>query len=111
MPPDSEPAVSVIVPVYNGGDDFRKCLESITCAEPPPGEVIVVADGESDGSWRTAGDMGVQVVNLPSTAGPARARNRGAAAARGNILMFVDADITVPREIFGRVTAAFRDTP
>jgi len=108
---DSEPVVSVIVPVYNGGNDFRKCLESINGAEPAPAEVIVVADGESDGSWRTAGDMGIRVINLPSTAGPARARNRGAAAARGNILLFVDADVTVSEDLFGRVAAAFRDAP
>ena len=37
------PSVSVIVPVHNGGGNFRRCLESLAAAEPAPKEIIVVA--------------------------------------------------------------------
>lgn len=104
---DGRPTISVVVPVYNSGAYIRECLESIRAAEPPPEEVIVVADGESDGSWRVASGMGMTVINLPSRGGAARARNRGAAVARGDLLMFLDADVAVPRHLFARVADAF----
>jgi hypothetical protein len=36
------PSTSLIIPVYNGGDLFRLCLESIKQLEPPPDELIVL---------------------------------------------------------------------
>ena len=45
-----DPTISVVVPVYNGGASFRRCLESLFAADPRPLEIIVVANGDSDGS-------------------------------------------------------------
>lgn len=38
-----EPTISVIIPVYNGGENFRFCLDSLVRAVPQPAEIIVVA--------------------------------------------------------------------
>src|SRR5688500_7297020 len=42
---DAVLSVSVIVPVHNGGENFRVCLESLKESHLPPTEIIVVADG------------------------------------------------------------------
>ncbi|MBV6624308.1 MAG: glycosyltransferase [Rivularia sp. (in: Bacteria)] len=86
-------SISIVIPVYNGGEDFRKCLDSIGKSFRCPDEVIVVSDGDTDGSWQTAEASGAKVLRLPASGGPARARNIGAKAARGDILFFVDADV------------------
>jgi glycosyltransferase involved in cell wall biosynthesis len=102
------PSVSVIVPVYNGGDNFRQCLLSLTAAEPVPAEIIVVADGDTDGSWRLAEKLGTRVLKIPGPGGPARARNLGAHHARGDLLFFVDADVTVPRDAVNQIAVTFQ---
>jgi glycosyltransferase involved in cell wall biosynthesis len=102
------PSISLIVPVYNGGDNFRRCLKSLTAAEPAPNEIIVVADGDTDGSFRLAEEFGLRVLRIPKPGGPAKARNLGARLARGDILFFVDADVTIPRDAISRISASFQ---
>jgi len=104
MGPDT---VSVIIPVYNGGDKFRLCLDSLKKCDPPPLEVIVVADGRSDGSWRLAKEKGCKTVVLDETGGPGRARNIGAESARGDILLFLDADVLVQKDIVEHIRELF----
>jgi glycosyltransferase involved in cell wall biosynthesis len=70
-------------------------------------EIIVVADGEGDGSWRIAQEMGVRVVKLPAKRGPARARNAGAEASQAHILFFVDADVIIPSDSIERIRSIF----
>jgi glycosyltransferase involved in cell wall biosynthesis len=106
-----ESTISVVIPVRNGGDRFRLCLSSLADADPPPREVIVVADGNSDGSWRVAQEFGLKVLRLPAASGPGRARNAGALQATGDVLLFVDADVTIRRDTISRIAAAFRDHP
>ena len=101
--------VSVIVPVRDGGDAFRACLASLAACEPPAHEIIVVVDGGSDGSAAHASAAGVQVIALPATVGPALARNVGAAAATGDVLLFVDADVEVPPDLVGRMARHLQD--
>ena len=103
------PTVSVVVPVHNGGDEFRACVASLALALGPQDQLVVVADGETDGAWRTLPPMRcrVQTVMRDAAAGPATARNDGAARAAGDVLFFVDADVTVPPGAVERVRAAF----
>jgi len=106
-PTPTELSLSVIIPVHNGGENFRRCLVSLAATVPPPHEVIVVADGDSDESWRLAAEYGAQVVRVATRGGPAQARNVGARIARGDILFFVDADVTIPADSVGYILAAF----
>lgn len=105
------PTVAVVIPVYNGGESFRRCLESIAHSQVAPDELIVVADGDSDGSWRVAETFGAQIFCLPENLGPAKARNVGAQAASSDILFFVDADVTVHADTIALVRQQFQQFP
>ena len=110
--PRPEVTISVVVPVYNGGESFRQCLRSLSALNPPPMEVIVVADGDTDGSWQMAEEFGNKVIRLPtSSGGPARPRNIGALQAKGDYLFFVDADVCVRPETVSQVAEMFHRYP
>src|SRR5215831_19773684 len=108
---DDDLTISVIIPVYNGGPTFRKCLASVKALLPPPIEVIVVGDGDTDGSSQFAQEFGVNVLRFSSPGGPARARNFGASRAKGEIVFLVDADVTLPSDAIGRVAKVFQREP
>jgi glycosyltransferase involved in cell wall biosynthesis len=103
--------ISVIIPVRDGGLAFRRCLQGLTEAAPPSTEIIVVADGDTDGSCRMAEEFGVKVLRIPKPQGPARARNLGAQAAQGDILFFLDSDIVIHPDAIRQVDATFRNDP
>lgn len=106
------PSISIIVPVHNGGGKFRRCLLSILAARPEPEEIIVVADGDTDGSGAMAEDMGIKVISTgPSPLGPAGARNAGAEAATEQILFFVDADVEIHGDCVSLIREFFRENP
>lgn len=99
--------ISIVIPVYNGGEAFRQCLASIEHSSRPPDEVIVVADGDTDGSWQMAENFGAEVIRLPAPGGPARARNLGAQAAQGDIVFFMDADVTLHANTLSLIAQRF----
>lgn len=103
------PHLSVIVPTYFGGDDLKKCVRAIAAQLAPDDELIVVADGESDRAWADLGVPDVQTVVLPVRRGPAFARNRGAEVARGDVLLFIDADCIAHPDVLARVRRAFEN--
>lgn len=99
--------LAVIVPVYNGGKRFRASLESIRQTVPPPDEIIVIGDGDTDGSSQYAEASGVTVYRFPQPGGPGRARNLGASKAKSDLLFFVDADVTVPESVIRQAKEVF----
>jgi glycosyltransferase involved in cell wall biosynthesis len=102
-------SVSVVVPVHDGEAYLERCLAAIALSIPPPVEIIVAADGCSDGSIAIAARAGARVVSLTGgPRGPAVARNRGAAAAAGDLVCFVDADVVVGPETIARLVEAVR---
>ena len=101
------PEASIIIPVHNGGDSFRKCLASIR-RWGTQAEVVVVADGESDGSWKLAQQQDAKVILQPESGGPAKARNLGAKFASSDILFFIDADVEIHPATVSRVVQAFQ---
>ncbi len=103
--------LSVIIPVRDGGLAFRKCLQGIREAFAPSSEIIVVADGDTDGSWQVAKSYGAKVLRIPIPQGPARARNLGAREAQGDILLFLDADVVIHPDAVRQVEAAFHNDP
>lgn len=107
----AESSISVVIPVYRGGGAFRRCLEGLAALSPSPEEIIVVVDGEDDGSGIAAAASGAKVLQQPRRAGPAAARNAGAREAQGEILLFLDADVVAPPALIKQVQSAFNEEP
>ena len=105
-----KPTVSVVIPVYNGGSSFRRCLSSLATV-PSPLEIIVVADGDTDGSGEVAQEWGAKVIKLPASGGPAKARNIGARQAQGDIIFFIDADVAIAPGVIEQVATVFQANP
>ena len=103
--------MSVIVPVLRGDDSFRACLASLAALDPPPADLVVAVDGGDPAAVALASACGARVVVLDERGGPARARNAAARVAEGDVLFFVDADVTLPADTVARVVAALADHP
>ncbi len=91
--PPHPPAVSVIVCTRNGVALLPDCLRSLLSLDYPSVEVVVVDDGSTDGTSGLVREH-FPWVRLVRTAphGLSAARNAGAAAARGDVLAFLDDD-------------------
>jgi glycosyltransferase involved in cell wall biosynthesis len=94
--------VSVIIPAFNEEEMIGKCLSSLVVSSYPRNafEVIVVDNGSKDRTLEIAQSYSTQLqlsvqqhlgVNISAL------RNLGAAAARGDVLAFLDADCSVPK--------------
>lgn len=107
-----KPFISIIVPVRNDGAHLGRCLDALLVAAAVDDcELIVVDDASTDGSAVAAQTRGVQLLSLAPRAGPAAARNCGARVARGQVLLFVDADVEVCPGTISRVAERFRAEP
>lgn len=104
------PHLSVIVPVHQGGEPVRVCLRALARAIQPQDEVIVVLDGFR-GLLDEAKGLAVRTIQIAEQSGPARARNAGAAAARGDVLLFIDSDVEIHPDTLERVRAHFAGDP
>jgi glycosyltransferase involved in cell wall biosynthesis len=88
--------LSVVIPIHNGGEDLQRCLKALKTSTRPPDEMIVIDDASTDTSASLAYSFGAIVLFQKGyPLGPAKARNRGAAVAEGDILVFIDADVMV----------------
>ncbi|NDJ60297.1 MAG: glycosyltransferase, partial [Chloroflexi bacterium] len=105
------PKISIVVPVYAGREPLRALLRSIELLDPPPFEVIVVLDGTIPEDRSIAHAADVTIIDLPTRVRPAAARNIGVQRCSGEIVLFLDADVTVPEILVGQVVTAFQDDP
>lgn len=104
-------SISVIIPVYNGGNAFYECLKSLENTSLSPYEVIVVIDGTDNESFEIAQKFTVKILQLKYNRGPATARNRGAEIATGDILFFMDADVTIHTNTLEKILQVFQSDP
>jgi glycosyltransferase involved in cell wall biosynthesis len=104
--------VSIIIPAYNEEKLLSRCLASILRARlPEEHEIIVVNNASTDRTEEIAkGFASVRVINEPRK-GVNRARQAGATAATGDILVFFDADTIIPPDWFRIAVAKFKSNP
>lgn len=102
------PPISVIVPAYNAAGVLDRCLGSLAeqTLDPALYETIVVDDGSQDDTAAIAREWNITLISQKN-AGPAAARNRGATAASGSILVFTDADCELAPTFLERLTKPF----
>lgn len=105
------PTISVVIPVLNGAESLKRCLEALKNSRTPALEHIVVDDGSSDNSREIAEAWGAVVLRTQGDAGPAAARNLGARRARGELLLFVDSDVCVRPDTLTRIQSRFAADP
>jgi GT2 family glycosyltransferase len=95
------PLVSVVVVNYNGGEDLKRCLQSLGHQEPAPSaEVLVVDNGSVGGSRDLAEGVAAEfesmrVLSSPVNRGYAGAVNLALAETRGAFVAVLNMDITV----------------
>lgn len=92
---------SIIIAVYNRCEALRASLSAlpVSLLEEHMTEVIVVDDGSTDGVDAMVAEEfpHVRFIALEKNSGPSGARNKGAEAARGQLLIFLDSD-AVPED-------------
>ncbi len=110
-PGPRRPALSVVVPVRNGGRDFECCLRRLRDSQVTDFELIVVDDGSTDDSASLAKKAGATVVYHPLPQGPAAARNLGARVAAAPFIFFLDADVAVHPDALELALATFDADP
>ncbi|EKO41163.1 MAG: glycosyltransferase [Solidesulfovibrio magneticus str. Maddingley MBC34] len=106
------PRLTVVIPAYNAAATLGDALDALDAQTIPRSafSVIVVDDGSSDATAALARAKGASVISQPN-AGPAAARNAGAAAAPpdSDILVFTDADCAPAPDFLARLTAPLDD--
>jgi cellulose synthase/poly-beta-1,6-N-acetylglucosamine synthase-like glycosyltransferase len=104
------PRCSIVVPAYNAGATLGACLEALLGQSVPREscEVIVVDDGSTDDTPAVLARFPVTAVRQGNR-GPAAARNRGASLARGEVVLFTDADCVPGAGWVAQMLAPFAD--
>ena len=102
--------ISVVVPVRNGAATLDNCLVALArqTADRAAYEVIVVNDGSTDDTAEIVRRHGLRCLDI-APAGPAVARNRGAAQARGELVLFTDGDCEPAPDWIVQMSAPFAD--
>lgn len=90
--------VSIVIPVYNEEVDIENCLATLSNQSYTPLEIIIVDDGSIDTTLRKIKKFRHVKILTQKHKGPATARNLGAKKAKGEILVFVDADMTFDKD-------------
>jgi glycosyltransferase involved in cell wall biosynthesis len=93
--------ISVVIPTWNEACWLPRLLRCLKDSEVD--EIIVVDNNSSDNTVHIASEFGCSVL---SGSRPSISRNIGAKAARGEILVFIDADVLVPEKIIERARYA-----
>lgn len=109
------PRFSIIIPVYNDWKPLEECLQSLARQSNAPGfEVILVDDGSTETApeyIRSAGQGHPLTVIEQAHAGIPAARNRGIRAAKGEVLLFVDADCRLLADCLPALSSVIASAP
>jgi glycosyltransferase involved in cell wall biosynthesis len=105
-PPAPAKKISVIIPAHNEEAYLGTTLEALECQTHPAYEVIVVANGCTDHTAEIARGRCDQLITL-SQRGLGGARNSGARRARGELLVFLDADTLLERNALEIIERTF----
>lgn len=107
---DTQPVLSLVIPVYNVAPYLPACLDSLLRLNPPPDEIIVVDDGSTDSCPEILASYAARLPQMrvvrQENGGLSAARNTGLALAKGKYLAFVDSDDVLAPDAYGAALAA-----
>jgi glycosyltransferase involved in cell wall biosynthesis len=111
-----KPFLSIIIPAYNASESLVALLESIRKSTFKQYEVIIGDDASNQQltvnflqSNKKKRSFPLRVVRLVRNKGPAAARNAAAKRACGNVLVFLDADVTVYPDTLAKIAGKFKE--
>src|SRR5580704_9625298 len=92
---NSAPDISVVLATYNRRHTLPRAVASVLAQDDAAFELIIVDDASRDDTGEylaTLDDPRIRVISCPNNRGPSAARNGGLAAARADIVAFLDSD-------------------
>jgi len=101
--------ISVIIPAYNEDKYIQSCIGSLLAQSHLPLEIIVVDDGSKDRTRSRVSKIATKKSNIKllkqAHKGPGAARNLGASKAKGEILVYVDADMEFDKDFLKNIVS------
>ena len=105
------PLVSVIIPVFNTGNDCLKLLDCLLNSTYKNIEIICIDDGSKDDSYKVLSDFAKKhsqvTVKTQKNGGPSAARNTGIKLAKGDYISFIDSDDLVTEDFIERLVTEY----
>ena len=108
MPAAAGPTISAVIAAHNEARMLQPCLEALSKSAVTPWECLVVDDGSDDDTAAVAERHGARVISLHKRRGPAHARNVGVRQAKGEVILFLDADVCIHSDALTRIVNHFR---
>ena len=103
------PGISVIIPAFNAEKTIAQVIESVLKQSIPLEEIILVDDGSKDKTVEICSRYPVKIIANENKSGAGNARNRGAQAAKGEIIAFLDSDVALEDDALERLIIPFKD--
>ncbi len=107
------PLVSIIIPVYNTGENCLKLLERLLNSTYTNIEIICIDDGSKDNSYNAikkfAKNYNNIIVRKQKNSGPSAARNAGIKLAKGEFISFIDSDDYVRQDFIEKLIKSYDD--
>ena len=105
-------SAAVVIPNWNGARWIDACLDSVLRQDRAPAEVVVVDNGSTDGSDRSAEARdGVRVVRMGRNTGFSVAVNRGVEEVSADWVALVNTDVVLSEDWLGRACAVLEREP
>lgn len=100
--------VSVIIPTFNQVENLAKLIKKLLLISSNDWEIIVIDDGSMDKTKNLIKNLPISYFRFDENHGPAKARNKGAQLAKGETLVFLDADTLPLGRNFSKVINKFK---
>lgn len=107
----SQPSISLVMPTIHWDEPFGRCARAALAGLGPEDEALVVFDGTPPEPPAWLLESGARLLSTGLRQGPAAARNLAAAAASGDVLLFVDADVELHTDAVDRIREQLRADP
>ncbi|MHB1360969.1 MAG: glycosyltransferase family 2 protein [Thermoleophilia bacterium] len=108
----AQPKVSVVIPIYNGAGSITPVMEALFKSTYGNFEAVVIHDCSTDNSGevldRLAGQYDFRLFEFPENRGVSKARNEGARRAKGEVILFIDADCIIRSDTIERCVRALQ---
>jgi GT2 family glycosyltransferase len=101
--------ISVVIPARNDFENLRKCIDYIQSSLKKPMEILVVDDASVPALEDGFSDRDVSIIRFNNQCGPACARNAGAKAAKGDVILFLDSDVFIQQDTLEKLIYEFED--